>query len=235
MTLFEHLLEVRRRVAMSGAAVALGMVLFFIPPVGFASIDFLLRPATAQVPNFHAQAISPMENIVVYFRVALLGGIALGTPMLTYQTLRFVTPALTPRERRWILPVVIGASLSFALGLTFGYMIMLPAAYGFLFEFGSQFADINPTISSYIDLTTRLLLVSGFVFETPIIIMGIAKFGIVSARRLWGWWRFALVGAFALSAVLTPTPDPVTQSLVAGPMIALYFVGIGLAWLVRRS
>ena len=234
MTLLEHLQELRSRVAWSGAAVMAGMILFFIPPVGFASIDFLLRPATEQISNFRAQAISPMENIVVYFRVALLGGLALGMPMVVYQVLRFVAPALTPRERRWLLPVVAGSSLMFFLGLAFGYYVMLPAAYGFLFKFGNQFADINPTISSYMDLTTRLLLVSGVVFQTPILIMGLAKFGIVSARKLWHWWRWALLGAFVISAVLTPTPDPVTQTLVAAPMVVLYFVGIGLAWLVRR-
>ena len=107
-------------------------------------------------------------------------------------------------------------------------------AYKFLVSVGSSFADPNPPISSYMDLTTRLILVLGVVFETPIIIMGLARLGIVSARRLIGWWRYAIVGAFAISAIATPTPDPVTQSLVAAPMIVLYFIGIGLAWLVRR-
>lgn len=234
MTLLEHLQELRTRVAWSGGAVMLGMIVFFIPPVGFATIEFLLRPATDQIANFRAQAISPMENIVVYFRVALLGGVALGMPMLVFQVLRFVTPALTPNERRWVLPVVAASSAMFAIGLAFGYFILLPAAYAFLFEFGNEFADITPTISSYMDLTTRLLFVSGIVFETPIVIMGLAKFRLVTARKLWGWWRWALLGSFALSAVLTPTPDPVTQTLVALPMVVLYFVGIGLAWLVRR-
>ncbi|MBM3140701.1 MAG: twin-arginine translocase subunit TatC [Chloroflexi bacterium] len=234
MTLLEHLQELRSRVAWSGLAVLLGMIVFFIPPIGFGAIEFLLDPAVRQTPNFRAQAITPMENIVVYFRVALLGGVALGMPMLIYQSMQFVVPALTTREKRWTVPVVAGGSTMFILGLAFGYFILLPAAYGFLFKFGSSFADITPTISSYMDLTTRLLLVCGLVFETPIIIMGLARAGVVSASRLTRWWRFALVGAFAISAILTPTPDPVTQSLVAGPIILLYFVGIGLAWFIRR-
>ena len=80
-----------------------------------------------------------------------------------------------------------------------------------------------------------LILVLGFVFETPIIIMGLAEFGIVSARGLLGFWRYALVLAFVISAVATPTPDPITQTLVAGPIVVLYFLGIGLAWFVRRD
>jgi sec-independent protein translocase protein TatC len=234
MTLLEHLQELRSRVAWSGAAVAFGLFIFMVPPVGFGAIDLLLRPAVAHTPGFHAQAISPMENVVVYFKVALLGGITIGMPMLIYQTLGFVTPALTSKEKRWVLPIVAGASTAFILGLAFGYFIILPAAYAFLFSFGSSFADVTPTISSYMDLTTRLLLIAGLVFETPIVIMGLAKFGIVSARRLLGWWRVAIVASFAIAAVLTPTPDPVTQSLVAGPMVGLYFIGIGLAWFVRR-
>src|SRR5690606_12203228 len=115
MTLLEHLLELRSRVMWSAIAVAVGMGVFFIPPIGFGAVDLLLQPAYDQNPDFRAQAISPMENIVTYFRVALLGGLTLGMPMLVYQTLAFVTPALTPTEKKWVLPVVTGASLSFVL------------------------------------------------------------------------------------------------------------------------
>ena len=155
-------------------------------------------------------------------------------PMLMYQVLAFVTPALTQGEKRWLIPVVAGTSTMFALGVAFSYFFVLPAAYGFLFTFGSQFADPTPTISSYIDLTTRLILVVGLGFQTPLVIMALAKFGLVTARKLWRFKAWAVVLVFAISAILTPTPDPVTQTLVAGPMLVLYFVGIGLAWLVRR-
>lgn len=235
MTLLEHLFELRSRVTWSAAAVVVGMIPFFVPDIGKGAIDFLIEPARQQNPDFQAQAITPMENIVTYFRVALLGGIGLGMPMLIYQVLAFVTPAMTPQEKRWILPVVVGASLSFVLGLAFGYLIVLPTAYGFLFTFGRDFAEIAPTISSYMDLTTRLLMVMGLVFETPIVIMGLAKLGVVSAKKLLGWWRFALVGSFLISAIATPTPDPITQTLVGGPIFILYMLGIGLAWFVKRE
>ena len=235
MTLLEHLFELRSRVTWSAAAVVVGMLPFFYIPLGNWLIDFLLRPAVQQNPDFKAQAITPMENIVTYFRVVLLAGLALGMPMLVYQTLRFVTPALTPQEKRWVLPIVIGASASFVLGLAFGYLVVLPAAYGFLFSFGKDFAEIAPTISSYMDLTTRLLLVMGLVFETPLLIMGLAKFGVVNARKLLGWWRWALIGSFVISAIATPTPDPITQSLVGIPIFVLYMLGIALAWFIKRD
>jgi sec-independent protein translocase protein TatC len=235
MTLLDHLFEIRTRVTLSAAAVVVGMIPFFYFPIGYWVIKFLEEPALAQNPDFVAQAITPMENIFTYFRVMLLGGVAIGMPMLIYQVLRFVTPALTPQEKRWVIPIVIGTSLSFFLGLTFGYLVVLPAAYAFLFNFGTEFAPVTPTISSYMDLTIRLLLVMGFVFETPILIMGLAKLGLVSSKKLLGWWRWAIVGSFAIAAVATPTPDPITQTLVGGPLFLLYLLGIGLAWFVRRD
>lgn len=235
MTLLEHLLELRSRVMWAAIAVFLGMLPFFAPTIGLRVIEALIAPALAQNPAFRAQAISPMENIVVYFRVALLGGLTLGMPMLVYQVLAFVTPALTKAERRWLIPIVAGVTLSFVIGVAFAYEVVLPAAYGFLFSFGTSFADPTPTISSYMDLTTRLLLVVGLAFETPLLIMALARFGLVTAGRLWRFKAWAVVLVFAISAVMTPTPDPVTQTLVAGPMLVLYFIGIGLAWLVRRG
>ena len=232
MTLLDHLQELRSRVTWAAGAVVVGMAIFFVPPIGFATIEFLLEPAERN-PDFEAQAITPLENLVTYFRVALMGGIALGMPMLVYQTLRFITPALTLEEKRWTYPLVIAASLSFFGGMAFAYWIVLPPAYAFLFDFGSSFAKPTPTITSYVDLTIRLIGILGFVFELPIIVMGLARMRIVHWRRLLGWWRYAIIGAFVVSAIATPTIDPVTQSLVAGPMVVLYFVGIGLAWFVR--
>ena len=235
MTLLDHLRELRSRVTWSAAAIAIGMSFFFIPPIGFGAVEFLLEPGKASNPDFRAQAITPLENLMTYFRVALLGGLAFGMPMLIYQAMRFVTPALTRNEKKWVIPIVVGATLSFVLGMAFAYYIVLPATYTFLFNFGKSYADPVPTISSYMDLTTRLILVLGLVFETPIVIMGLAKLRVVSARKLLSWWRYAIVLAFVVAAIATPTPDPITQTFVGGPIVALYFVGIALAWLVRRD
>ncbi|MEE8422735.1 MAG: twin-arginine translocase subunit TatC [Dehalococcoidia bacterium] len=235
MTLLEHLMELRMRVTWMALAVLAGMVIFFVPPIGFGAIEFLKEPALKENPQFTLQAISPMENIVAYFRVALLGGVAVGMPVVVYHMMRFVSPALEPTEKKWVYPIVIGSSLAFIAGLAFAYYVVLRFAFGFLGKFGQDFAEINWTVTNYIDLTTRLLLILGIVFETPILIMGLAKLGVVNARSLLGFWRYAIVGAFAFSAVATPTPDPIVQSLVAGPMVALYFLGIALAWLVRRD
>ncbi len=91
------------------------------------------------------------------------------------------------------------------------------------------------SVSKYFDFVTRLMLVTGLVFEMPLIVMGLAKLGVVRSKQLIGWWRFAIIGAFVVSAVVTPSIDPVTQSLVAGPIIVLYFLGIILARLVEGT
>lgn len=235
MTLLEHLLELRSRVMWSALAVAAGMIAFFIPPVGFGVIGWLLAPARETVPDFRPQYIEPMENIAVYFRVALLGGVTVAMPMLVFQLLGFIAPALTKSEKRWLFPIVFLATVAFVGGLAFGYWIVLPVTLGFLLSFGNDIAQADWRIGNYIGFVTRILLVMGFVFETPLLVMGLAKARVVTARKLLGWWRLAVVAAFLIAAVVTPTIDPITQSLVGGPIVVLYFVGIGLAWLVRRE
>lgn len=235
MTLIEHLMELRRRVTWIAVSVILGMSIFFVPPIGFRVIELLLEPARQSVPDFRPQYIEPLENIVVYFRVALLGGISVAMPMILVQVLGFVTPALTSNEKKWIFPIVVGATLSFIGGLAFAFFFVLPFTLEFLLTFGDSFAEADWRIGNYVDFVTRMLLVLGLVFQTPLVVMGLAKFRVVTARQLLKWWRFAVVAAFIIAAVVTPTIDPVTQSMVGGPIIILYFLGIALAWLVRRD
>ena len=235
MTLLEHLLELRYRITWMAASVILGMVAFFIPQVGFTVIGWLLAPARSAVPDFRPQFIEPMENIAAFFRVALLGGVTVAMPFVVYHALRFVTPALTRGEKKWVFPIVFGASTAFLGGIAFGYFFILPFTLKFLLTFGDSFAQADWRIGNYIDFVTRMLLIMGLVFETPLLVMGLAKFHIVHWRQLLHWWRYALILAFVIAAIVTPTIDPVTQTLVGGPICILYFVGIGLAWIVRRD
>ena len=125
--------------------------------------------------------------------MSLLLGIAIAMPMLMYQLLAFVAPGLTKQERRWLYPIVIGASLMFVLGMAFAYYVELPPALNFLLD--PKTDDVEPTIGvqTYIDTVTRLLLVTGLVFEMPFVIMGLAKIGVVTSRQLLGWWRYAIL------------------------------------------
>lgn len=233
LTILEHLEELRFRLFVSAifVVIGLGVSVYF----GADLINFLKKPAEARNPDFELQFIEPFELFVTYFRVSLLGGLILGMPMMVYQGLRFVTPGLTANERRWLYGTVVGATGLFLGGVAFAFYIALPPALNFLLDFGGgEIAQPNIRIGSYIDFVTRLLFWTGVAFETPLVVMFLARFGVVTARQLLRWWRYAVVGAFIIAAIITPTIDPVTQSLIAGPIIVLYFAGIALAMLMQR-
>jgi sec-independent protein translocase protein TatC len=231
LTLIEHLQEIRYRVMVSAIAVVIGLGISAYFADSF--IEFLKQPAEDRNPNFQLQFIEPFENFVVYFRVSLLGGLALAMPVIVYQILRFVSPALRGNERKWLYGTALGATGLFLLGVAFAYYVALPPALDFLLNFNTDLAQPNIRIGAYIDFVTRLLFWTGVSFETPLIVMYLARFGIVRAGQLMRWWRQAIVAAVAVAAVVTPTIDPVTQSLVAGPIIVLYFIGVILAFFVQ--
>jgi sec-independent protein translocase protein TatC len=230
LTLIEHLQELRRRLIVSAVAVVLAITVSLIFTKQL--LEWLTAPARDSVENVTIIFTDPVGYWAAYFRVALLAGIAIAMPVLVYETLAFVSPGLTRAEKRWLYPVVLGASAAFVAGAAFAYYIELPPALRFLLHSGG---GIEPfiNVTSYIDFTTRLMLVTGLVFELPLFVMGLAKLHIVSSRKLIGWWRYAFVLAFVISAIVTPSIDPITQTLVAVPMIILYFLGIILAKLVE--
>jgi sec-independent protein translocase protein TatC len=233
LTILEHLQELRYRLMICGAALIVGMIVSFYPITTWV-LEWLKAPAENKVSDFDLVFTQPLEYWTTFFRVSLMIGITLAMPVFLWQTLAFIGPGLTRREKRWAYPIVAGASGMFVAGCAFAYYIELPPALNFLLDAGDV---AKPLISvrSYVDFVTRLMLVTGLVFETPLLVMGLAKIGIVTSRTLLRWWRFAIVGAFLISAVVTPSIDPITQTLVAVPMIVLYFVGILLAKLVEQT
>ncbi len=231
LTIMEHLTELRGRLMWCSAAFIIALCASFYPLTGWF-MEFLKQPGEDKIPGFDLYAFDPLEGWTTYFRVSLLLAVSMAMPMFVYQLLAFVSPGLRAEERRWVAPVVVGASLAFLAGCAFAYYVELPPALGFLLN---PPGDIQPliSVSKYFNFVTRLMLVTGLVFEMPLLVMGMAKLGVVRSRQLIGWWRFAIVGAFVISAVVTPSIDPVTQAMVAGPIIILYFLGIGLAKLVE--
>ena len=234
LTIIEHLQELRTRVMWSAIALVVGVGVSIWPLTKYA-IHFLVIPAQDTRADFKLHQFQLLDYWSTYFRVSLLLGIAIAMPVIMYQVLAFVAPGLTKQERRWLYPIVIGASLMFVLGMAFGYYAELPPALNFLLDPKNK--DIEPTIGvqTYVDTVTRLLLITGLVFEMPFVIMGLAKIGVVTSKRLLGWWRYAILLAVVLAAVVTPSIDPVTQLVVATPILILYFVGIGLAKLVEGN
>lgn len=234
LTIIEHLVELRNRAIICTIALCIG-ILVSIYPLTKWFIGFLVEPAKDEYPGFKLNQFTLLEYWSTYFRVSLLLGIALAMPVLMYQFLAFVGPGLTKQERRWLFPIVAGCSFMFLLGMAFAYYVELPPALDFLLDPNTDDVQSTIGIQNYIDTVTRLMLLTGIVFQLPFVIMGLAKIGVVTSKKLWEWKAYALVAAVVLAAIVTPSIDPVTQAIVAVPIIILYFLGLLLAKLVEGT
>jgi sec-independent protein translocase protein TatC len=173
------------------------------------------------------------EMIGITMKVSLMGGLVIAFPVILYQVVMFVSPGLTGKEKRYLYALFPGAIASFAAGAAFGYYVLLPPALNFLLTFGSDIATPLIRVGNYINLVVTLLFWLGVSFEMPLIMFFLSKIGVITPRALARQRRYALVAAFILGALITPTFDPINQSLVAIPIIFLYELGIWLARLAR--
>ena len=231
MTLREHLDELRRRLVFVVVFVVLATIAAFVfrDPV----LRFLLEPGFGD-PGEMPIATEVLETISVTFKVTLLVGFVASLPVVLYQLIMFVSPGLTSRERVYLFLLLPGVLAAFGAGVAFAYYILLPPALGFLFVFQGELVDIQPRVASYINLITTLMFWMGVVFQIPIVTFTLARLGVVTPRWLGRFRRLAIVLAFVAAAMITPTFDPVNQTLVAVPIIVLYELGILLARLGQR-
>lgn len=225
MTLSEHLLELRTRLIISSAALLVSTV------VAFAFYSTLWRIITGPCLNerFKCELITiePTEQVFTAFKVALFGGIILAIPVIAYEIWAFVAPGLTRRERRYVVWLVPGATVSFLAGILFAYYVILPTALNFLLGvFTLPGVTPQSTISKYVSFVTRLTIAIGVVFEMPLFMFFFAKIRLIDARKLSRARRYVVVGIVLAAAVITPTPDPINQFLVAIPMFVLYEIGV---------
>lgn len=224
MTLIDHLEELRDRLIKSAIALGAATIFSLIFAKQVLEAFKSLLPADAPL-----QAFTPTETYVVYFKISLMCGLAFAMPVIVYQFVAFIVPGLTPQERRWLYLVGPGAGVLFVLGLFFAYFVILPFGLPILQGFLSDLVVQQWRLDYYISFVVRFLIITGLIFETPLVIFFLSKIGVVSAERLSGGRRYAVVVAAGVAAVLTPTTDPFTMLLVMGPMILLYEFGILLA------
>ncbi|MCL2706802.1 MAG: twin-arginine translocase subunit TatC [Dehalococcoidia bacterium] len=228
-TVLEHLKELRKRILYSGAAVLVGLVF------GMITATRILRLLTQLVPEGVLAALTPTENVTVWFQVGLTTGFIIAMPFLVYQLFAFIGPGLTKREKRFIFSIIPAITIMFLLGVVFAYFIALPQMLRFLVNFGEEFAQPVFSISSYINIVTRVLLFVGLIFETPLIIMGLARLGIVSPKWLAARRKWWILLSFIIAAIISPTMDIYSQTIFAIPMIVLMELGILLARIVYNK
>ncbi len=235
LSVLGHLTELRKRLTRSVIAVAITSILSFIFREQIFSI--LTRPVQdiSQDINFSFIFVEMTEMLGTIMRVSLVSGIILAMPFLTYELIMFISPALSHKEKRYVYLILPWIALMFAAGVTFGYFILIPPAMKFLISWGSDIATPQIRIGNYISIVTKLLLAMGLVFEMPVVITFLSRLGVITPKWLSDKRKIAIIFAFILAAIITPTFDPINQSLVAVPLIVLYEMSIWLAKLVHRK
>ncbi|WP_315791711.1 twin-arginine translocase subunit TatC [Fischerella sp. JS2] len=228
MTLFEHLEELRLRIFYALIAVAVGVVgcFFAVKPI----VQLLEVPAK----GVKFLQLAPGEYFFVSLKVAGYSGLLLASPFILYQIVQFVLPGLTRRERRLLAPIVLGSTVLFAVGLVFAYFLLIPAALKFFISYGADVVEQLWSIDKYFEFVLLLLFSTGLAFQVPIIQLLLGSLGIVSSSQMLSGWRYVILGAVVLGAVITPSTDPLTQTLLAGAVLGLYFSGIGLVKLIGK-
>jgi sec-independent protein translocase protein TatC len=235
MSFFEHLGELRKRILYS-----LGFVLvFFIASwsvVGrlyhWLSLPLLkfLPPGPTGEAKLAFTSLS--EPFMMYIKVAFISSLFAASPFIFHQLWLFISPALFAKEKKWVFPFVFATTFFFMLGGAFGYFVVFPMACRFFLKIGKDFTAII-TINEYFTLAFRVLFGIAAIFELPVLVFLLARLRLVSARFLLRYFRHAVVAIFIIAAVITPTPDMVTQTLFAAPMILLYLLSILIARLVN--
>jgi sec-independent protein translocase protein TatC len=233
MSFLDHLDELRRRLVAAALSLAFGTVvaLVFLDRI----FDFIMRPLYEKLPAGSKLIYTePTEAFMLKFKIALLAGLVIGAPLIMWQLWLFIAPGLYSHEKRFALPFVIMASVFFVGGAAFNHYVLFPMAWVFLASFTTDYMMFMPRIAPVFSLYAMLMVAMGLIFEMPAVILVLARMGLVTAGFLWRQIKYAVLIIFVLAAVITPTGDPMTQSLMAGPMIGLYIVSIGLAWMFGK-
>ena len=231
MSFLEHLGELRQRITWSLVSLLVGVLATI--PFSQRLIDYLARPV--RKTGNKLVFLSPTEAFWVQMKVALLAGLFVAAPAILFQVWRFVAPGLYEHEKKYAVPFVIVGSLLFIGGGAFAMFVVIPYAISFLLSFGT--ADLVPMISigNYMDFMLKFTLAFGLVFELPVVITLLSRLGVVTPKTLAKNRKYAVLGAFVVAAILTPTPDMFNQALMAGPLIILYEVGIIAARIFGRA
>ena len=237
--LMSHFAELKKRLYISVAAILIATILAFAfyRPIQ----DFVQRPAIDALESIRPDdparlvQLDITEGWTVTAKVSVLVGFAAAFPVVLYQVIMFVRPGLKGNERRTLYLLLPGGTLMFIAGAAFAYYVAIPPAIHFLLQFGGEIALVTPRLSSYVSLVSTLMIWLGLIFEIPIAMFLLAKLGILRPNSLSKQRRWVILFAFVLAAVVTPTVDPVTQALVAGPIIVLFELGLLLTRLASRK
>ncbi|KAI7738891.1 hypothetical protein M8C21_002054 [Ambrosia artemisiifolia] len=226
MSLFDHLEELRERLFVSVLAVGGAILGCFV--YSKELIVLLEAPVSSQGVRF--LQLAPGEFFFTTLKVSGYCGILLGSPVILYEIIAFVLPGLTKSERKFLAPIVLGSSVLFYTGIAFSYSVLTPAALNFFVTYAEGVVESLWSIDQYFEFVLVLMFSTGLSFQVPVIQLLLGQVGLVSGDQMLSIWRYVVVGAVIAAAIVTPSTDPLTQLLLAGPLLGLYFGG---AWTVK--
>jgi sec-independent protein translocase protein TatC len=232
MSFLEHLDELRKRIVNSAIAIGVGIL------VGFGFIyrimDFLLAPTRKVLPpGVKMVYTEPGEGFAMYITVSLIAGAVIASPYVMYQVWCFIAPGLYQKEKRMATPFVLFTVAGFLGGAAFNHYVAFPFLMRFFASFNSVDLVFMPRLQDTFDLYLKMLIGMGVIFQMPTVIYFLARMKLVTASFLWKHGKYAILVAYIIAAVVTPTGDPMNQTIFAAPMIILYFLSIGIAWIVN--
>ncbi|MBI5663362.1 MAG: twin-arginine translocase subunit TatC [Ignavibacterium album] len=223
MTFLEHLEELRWRIIYSLIGIVIGTIIAWVF-VDFLVEQILLKPAKDS--GVSLQNLKPFGQIFLYFQIALIAGLIISIPNVFYQFWKFISPALRKHERRYILAIVIFSTLCFLAGIAFAYFVMLPLALSFAAQFGTQTIKNEFAVDEYMSIIISVMLAAGLVFELPMLSFFLSKLGILKPSFMRKYRKHSIVIILVAAAVLTPGTDPVSQVILAVPLVLLYEISI---------
>jgi sec-independent protein translocase protein TatC len=232
MGFLDHLEELRWRIIRALIGIVIGAIICWIF-IDFIINEIMIRPAISN--KLRLQNLRPFGQVFLYMQVALIGGIILSLPNILYQFWKFIAPGLYPKEKKYIFWIVFFTSFCFLAGVAFAYFVMMPMALQFFVGFGSEKIENIIAINEYISFLVSVILGAGVVFELPMASWFLSKLGILSPGFMRKYRRHAIVVIFILAAILTPGTDPVSQILLAVPLMTLYEISIWICKIAQRK
>jgi sec-independent protein translocase protein TatC len=232
--ILQHLDELRRRMTFTAILFVIGFIvaLVFYEPL----IKLLLLPANGHLSAASTPVVTGLTEFMgVTLKLAFIAGFILALPVLIYQVILFIAPAVSQKTVQLLIVLFPSIFILFACGISLAYFMVVPAMLNFLLNFGSDLVTPMIRISDYLNIIMMLMAGLGLAFETPVIMFILAKFNIVSYKGFIRFWRHVVVLGFVVGAIFDPTPNPFDQIVVAGCIITLYGVGILIAWLIQSK
>ena len=232
-TFIEHLEDLRKRLLVSLIAVGIGFIICYL--FSKEIFEFLMMPLHRALPSGATMIFTtPAEAFFTYMKVGLLAGVFAASPIVLYQIWLFVAPALYSKEKKYVIPFVCSSTILFVGGAAFGYFVIFPLSAKFFMSFTTDFIQPAPRLKESFSFCAMILLTFGLTFELPIFILFLSKLGVLDARMLARNRKYVIILIFIVAAILTP-PDPLSQVMMAVPLVALYEVSIWVAKIFGRK